>query len=608
MGRDNEEFNVPEGDAWALLASLLSFFAVATTAALVLREGSPLKAILRPTDTYLSARGSAAWYSIGLSFFASGMGAWIVYGTTEMGATRALSWWGVIGYSTAAAFPAVFLCALGPMIKRKVGADKGFTATDFALKRYGRLMHLHVSAVSCFYMYIYVVAELTSIGNVYALLVGKDVSGNESENYTTRVAVAVVVATWAYTAIGGLPASIFTDKFQGAVIAAVCTTLLFATTTLERNEVSKREFRDGTGWFSKGFEALVTLYIAITSAELFNQGTWQRVFASRTDKDMRIGFLVGALMVTLVMMFFGVMGMIAYSKDRESYDSFQKLAYLAFFDLLLPLPRVWHFLTLALLTTLAASSVDTLQNGLSSVLSQDLVKHHLSPNWSRLVVVGFNVAAVIQAADRVEIIPLFLVADLVCATSVFPLFLGLIGKDFTVGSFFTIPAPTELGAFLGCLSGLATVVVNGRINEVHIAVNPFTGKVYERNSNLAYFWLTNTKQDGSPYDCSLCGSKTMHTFIVVPLVSLVATFLFTKLDLYLGGDKARNPFCFIPRLDDVLVRGGEDGGGDDADKDDDDDGDAKKATELVVYDDDEQADDDEEQPASKAEAKAEDDI
>mmetsp|Transcript_14826 Transcript_14826/g.59374 ORF Transcript_14826/g.59374 Transcript_14826/m.59374 type:complete len:616 (-) Transcript_14826:552-2399(-) len=550
MASDREEFNVPEGGAWAVLISLLCFFALATAIAMGLSEKSPLKALIRPSDAFLSARGTAGWYAVGASFFASGMGAWIVYGTTEMGATRALSWWAVIGYATASAVPAVLLCFLGPVVKKSVGGDSfGFSATDFALERYGRLMHIHVSCVSCFYMYIYIVAELTSIGNVYALLVGKDISGNESESYTTRVAIAVIVATWAYTAAGGLPASIFTDKFQGVVIAAVVTLLTIATSTLKRNEVSKSEFDDATGWFSKGFETLITLWIAITSAELFNQGTWQRVFAARSDKDMRIGFLLGAVLVTLIMLFFGVMGMLAYANDREAYDTFQKLAYLSFFDLLLPLPRAWHYVTLALLTTLAASSVDTLQNGLSAVLSRDLVKHGLSPNWSRLVIVGFNIAAVVQAADRFEVVPLFLVADLVCATSVGPLFFGLIKHDIPLGLFdLKIPAPTELGAFLGCLSGIATVMVNGEINDVNKAVNPYTGKVYDKSA-FAYFWLTNTKSDGTPYECALCGTKTMVTFIVTPLISTAACFLFSAIDIYVGGARAREPFLVVPRLD-----------------------------------------------------------
>ena len=262
---------------------------------------------------------------------------------------------------------------------------------------------------------------------------------------------------------------------------------------------------------------------------------------------MKIGFLAGAVLVTLVMLFFGVMGTIAYARDRESYDTWQKLAYLSFFDLLRNLPRFWHYVTLALLTTLAASSLDTLQNGIASVLSRDLLKQKLNTNWSRLVVIGFNIAAIIQASDRFEVVPLFLVADLVCATAVFPLFLGLWTDDLVVGPL-TIPAPTELGAFLGALAGIAAVMVNGEINDVNKAVNPYTGKVYDKSA-FAYFWGINSKSDGSPYECALCGTKLMVTFIVVPLVSAAATVIFSYVDVYVGGDKAKQPFIIVPRLD-----------------------------------------------------------
>ena len=84
-----------------------------------------------------------------MSFFASGMGAWIVYGTTEMGATPALSWWGVCGYSAASAFACLILYFLGPLVKRVVdendGGEKGFGITDFGLLRYGRAMQLYIA-------------------------------------------------------------------------------------------------------------------------------------------------------------------------------------------------------------------------------------------------------------------------------------------------------------------------------------------------------------------------------------------------------------------------------------------------------------------------------
>ena len=196
MGRflqEAEPYTVPEGGAMGILFGVLCLTGLLCVAGIVLDKGSTFKDVLRPGDGFLSARGQSAWYSIALSFFASGMGAWIVYGTTEMGATRPISWWGVIGYSTASAFPAVLLCWLGPRIKTVVGAASGFSATDFALSRYGRLMHLHVCCISCFYMYIYMVAELTSIGNVYATLVGKSVAGDDSEHFTTKIAICVAL-------------------------------------------------------------------------------------------------------------------------------------------------------------------------------------------------------------------------------------------------------------------------------------------------------------------------------------------------------------------------------------------------------------------------------
>ncbi|KAK7254345.1 sodium solute symporter [Aureococcus anophagefferens] len=368
--QEAQPYTVPEGGAMGILFGVLCLTGLLCVAGIVLDKGSTFRG--RSARRRLPARGQSAWYSIALSFFASGMGAWIVYGTTEMGATRPISWWGVIGYSTASAFP------------------------------------------RCFYMYIYMVAELTSIGNVYATLVGKSVAGDDSEHFTTKIAICVALFTWAYTALAGLPASILTDKFQGVVITCVVIMLLVATTTLKSNEVSKQEYDDATGWFSKGFEAL-------------------------------------------------------------------KLAYLSFFDLLRNLPRFWHYVTLALLTTLAASSLDTLQNGIASVLSRDLLKQKLNTNWS-LPSSSASTSPRSSASDRFEVVPLFLVADLVCATAVFPLFLGLWTDDLVVGPL-AIPAPTELGAFLGALAGIAAVMVNGEINDVNKAVNPYTGKVYDKRSS-----------------------------------------------------------------------------------------------------------------------------
>jgi solute:Na+ symporter, SSS family len=132
-------------------------------------DGSKLFWTASGTDYLLSARNSVSAPSLALSYFASGMGAWVLYGTTEMGATPQLSWLGVIGYCVASSAPAILVCWLGPKIRGISTGHQAFSMTDFARQRYGRVIQSVVGIVSGFYMFISIVAKLTSIGNIFAL-------------------------------------------------------------------------------------------------------------------------------------------------------------------------------------------------------------------------------------------------------------------------------------------------------------------------------------------------------------------------------------------------------------------------------------------------------
>lgn len=492
---------------------------------------------LLATDFFLSARNSTGAFGIAMSFFASGMGAWVVYGTTEMGGTPQLSWLGVLGYSLASAFPGLFVMWLGPLIKEATRGEEAFSTTDFCRMRYGRVMQLACAAISVFYMWIYLVAEFTSISNVYALLVGKETFDwangvNLNVRYTTSIAVSIGVVTVFYTGVAGLPSSIVTDKFQGIIMASLVLLLVIVVCAIPENRVSKEQFDLASNWTADGFYAMVTLILAIISAELFNQATWQRVWAAKDTPSLRKGFAVGSFLVFLLMMFFGIMGMIGYAKESQAYDSGFKFAYLAFFNILEPMAQGWHILVLIFVTALAASSVDSLQNGITSLLSSDLLKISSNPElikWmNRAVLVGVNIAAVVKSAERYDVLGLFLVADLVCATSVFPVFLGLLNPDK-----WGYLAPTEWGAFMGCIGGIATVLVVG------VIVDP---DAYGKNP-FEYFWL----RDASAF-CSLCGTNRMWTFIVTPSVSLVTTVLFTFVDIQVRTCLGRNPRAPIVEL------------------------------------------------------------
>ena len=219
-------------------------------------------------------------------------------------------------------------------------------------------------------------------------------------------------------------------------------------------------------------------------------------------------------------MFFGIMGMLAYANDPEAYDSYQKYAYLAFFDLLEPLKNGWHIVVLIMVTALASSSIDSLQTGLTSIFSHDLVKIGWNP-WivTRTLVVAVNVPAIWLASKKFSVLSLFLVADLVCATAVFPTFLGLQETDKLNGY---LPAPTEFGAFAGIISGIVTVLINGAVNDVE-------GGLW------SYFWLPNGDI------CALCGPKTMVSFLITPVMSAVMTYVFSFLDIAIRKERARLP-------------------------------------------------------------------
>ena len=75
--------------------------------------------------------------------------------------------------------------------------------------------------------------------------------------------------------------------------------LIIAVPTQQENSISRDEFAAASNWTVEGLKAMISLIIAIASAELFNQSTWQRVWAAESPVVMRRGFTIGSIMGTL---------------------------------------------------------------------------------------------------------------------------------------------------------------------------------------------------------------------------------------------------------------------------------------------------------------------
>ena len=130
-----------------VVGTSIVFFFVAVAFAMRREDGAWMglgelfEAMKKPTVQWLSAKNTLPWQQVGMSYFAGGMGAWVYYGTTEMGANTRLSWWGVFGYSVASASPAVLMIWLAPTIKAFVG-DKNcllYTSPSPRDKRQSRM-------------------------------------------------------------------------------------------------------------------------------------------------------------------------------------------------------------------------------------------------------------------------------------------------------------------------------------------------------------------------------------------------------------------------------------------------------------------------------------
>ena len=123
----------------------------------------------------------------------------------------------------------------------------------------------------------------------------------------------------------------------------------------------------------------LALIIAITSAEMFSQGNWQRAYASEDDEALNKGALLAAGLVFPLMFIMGFLGSVSAGKGALDDPS------LAFFALIQDFsPFVISFF-IVFGIALVCSSADTLQNAIVASISRDISDNKLSLEQSRYV-------------------------------------------------------------------------------------------------------------------------------------------------------------------------------------------------------------------------------
>ena len=388
-------------------------------------------------DDYVTARNSQGTQAIGLSFLASSMGAWILFAPPEIAAFVGPVALG--GYAIGASLPFVILGLYGPAIRRRL--PQGRSISEFAEACYGAGVRRWVALVSVAYMACFLAAELTAIGSIAALL---------SDVEPSLIIIVVASVTLIYTTLGGLRASLATDRWQAWLLLALL--LLVAAVAWWWLPPLPPEAAMPSAPAGNALSVGLTLVIAVTAANLFHQGYWQRVWAAENNRALGRGALFGALSTLMVVMAVGGLGMLAAMQGLSLGEP-----PIPFFALVSAGPGWLSLPALLLAVTLVASSVDTLQNAIASMAVASTGRDGLSMGGARWVTVSLMAPVVWVALQGFSVLRLFLIADLLCAAIVVPVLLGLWRR---------MSAPAALA---GGVSGLIGAVVPGWITQGSLA-------------------------------------------------------------------------------------------------------------------------------------------
>ena len=385
-------------------------------------------------NNYLVANRSVGTFSLTSSLVASALGTWILFGPAS-----AATWGGigaVIGYSLGTAFPLFAIIFIGKIFRNSYPNAKSLI--EVVRLRFGKHIFKLILILSIFYMTIFLIAEVTAVSILMNYISG-------IELWIT--ALIVITSSLFYTLYGGLRASIITDNIQFIVFIIfllISFSFLFSFNTNEFNFefINKNKPNLISKDYLPNFTAGLTFFVAVAATNLFHQGNWQRVYAAKDNNVLKKSLLFAFLIVIPIVFLMGFTGLVSVSKNSNVIPD------LAFFSILLE----EEVLTLSIIIiflaiSLTMSSIDTLINAISSLVIVDGKKffrhNHNYLKISKQIIITLSVITFFVASKGLNILYLFLLADLLCCAAVLSVFYSFYSKSFS-----------EKTAYISIIAGL----------------------------------------------------------------------------------------------------------------------------------------------------------
>lgn len=292
-------------------------------------------------------------------------------------------------------------------------------------------------------IWLYLVAELSALQQVVNLLTGL--------NGLPAVIVECVVTT-IYTAAGGFRVSFITDNVQGAMVVCL---IIIGVITVGVNADVDRSLIESSGYLDAsllGWQLIYILPVAILTNDFFLSGYWMRTFAAKTDKDLWIGVSIAVVAITCILALVGVGGLIAGWSGLLG-DPPVPTGY-ELFQLLETLPAWVVGIVLVMVVSLSTAAFDSLQSAIISTGSNDLFRNRLNIWWIRGIIVVVFVPTVVVALRSPSVLQIYLISDLISASSIPCLVIGLSSKCYWWRGFEVV---------VGGLGGIFTIFLFGLV-------------------------------------------------------------------------------------------------------------------------------------------------
>ncbi|KAK0565870.1 hypothetical protein OC861_003531 [Tilletia horrida] len=351
---------------------------------------------------------------------------------------------GLTAYAFSTVVPLWAFAFLGPYIRRI--APEGFTLAQYIRVRFGIAMGILSALVFVGFMLCFMITELNTYSSVVNLLGNVD---------GTIAALIVAISTTIYTAYGGFKASLWTDNVNAVVISVFLLMMVIAIGI--KIDVDPQRVADSglTKPSRLGGELWYILTVALLFSQMLNQGFWQRAFASKNNRTLYHSVLLATLPLFAICFLVGMAGPLVWWSDLNLFNGpvpGGDDGSLAVFQILDTLPAWCSGIVIVLAGALSSSAYDTLQSAQISTIQNDVFLGKLNIWACRVILLALNVPSVILAVKNVDILEVFLIADLGAAAALPAPLLGLIPQLWWLNGF---------DVFVGACGGFFTVFLFG---------------------------------------------------------------------------------------------------------------------------------------------------